>query len=174
MSGEVVLGIDPGLRTTGYGLLRAERGRLRLVEAGVVRAGERQPIEQRLKELYEGLRELLEQHPCHCMAIEQLYSHYERPQTAILMGHARGVLCLAAAQSGLSVHSYEATRVKKTLTGSGRAPKAQVQAAIQQQLNLTSVPPPDVADALAVAICHHYSRSPAVDAGSTTIRRMAL
>lgn len=174
MVGEVVLGIDPGLRTTGYGLLRSEPGQLRLVEAGVVRAAERRPIEQRLKELYDGLRELLEQHACHSMAIEQLYSHYERPRTAILMGHARGVLCLAAAQSGLSVHSYEATRVKKTLTGSGRAPKAQVQAAIQHQLRLTSVPPPDVADALAVAICHHHSRSPATQGNLTQIRRMAL
>ncbi len=92
------------------------------------------------------------------MAIEQLYSHYERPRTAILMGHARGVLFLAGAHNSLEVFSYAATQVKKLLTGNGRAPKDQMQRAIQMQLSLKEPPdPPDVADALAIALCHHFS-----------------
>ena len=91
------------------------------------------------------------------MAIEELYSHYARPRTAILMGHARGVICLAAAKAGVPIKHYSATQIKRILTGSGRASKSQVQRAIQRELALPSLPsPPDVADALAVALCHHY------------------
>ena len=105
--------------------------------------------------------EVFESVPIEEVAIEQLYSHYERPRTAILMGHARGVLCLAAANSGKTVHSYAPTKVKKLLTGNGRAPKSQMQLAIQQQLMLKEVPdPPDVADALAIALCHHFATGP--------------
>jgi crossover junction endodeoxyribonuclease RuvC len=91
------------------------------------------------------------------MALEELYSHYERPRTSILMGHARGVICLAAAQAGIAVIHYSATQVKKALTGSGRAPKSQIQEAVRRELRLSSPPePPDVADALAIALCHFY------------------
>src|SRR5690606_8238111 len=91
------------------------------------------------------------------MALEELYSHYERPRTSILMGHARGVICLAAARAEIPVTHYSATQIKKVLTGNGRAPKSQVQLAIQRELQLDAVPePPDVADALAIALCHHY------------------
>ena len=91
------------------------------------------------------------------LAIEELYSHYERPRTAILMGHARGVICLAAAQADLPIHSYAATQVKRVLTGNGRAPKTQMQQAICHEFGLAAPPePPDVADAMAIALCHHY------------------
>jgi crossover junction endodeoxyribonuclease RuvC len=91
------------------------------------------------------------------MAIEELYSHYDRPTTAILMGHARGVILLAAAQAGIAMHSYPSTQVKKTITGNGHAAKWQIQAAIRQELGLAADPePPDVADALAIALCHCY------------------
>ena len=99
----------------------------------------------------------MEQFAPEVVAVEQLYAHYKHPRTAILMGHARGVLFLAAAEKGLDVVSYSATRVKKTVTGSGRASKEQVQRTIQRELGLAQVPePPDVADALAVALCHYY------------------
>ena len=89
--------------------------------------------------------------------MEELYSHYERPQTAILMGHARGVLCLAASDGRLPVHHYSATQIKRVLTGSGRAPKSQVQRAIAELLHLEAIPEPaDVADALAIAVCHYF------------------
>jgi crossover junction endodeoxyribonuclease RuvC len=156
-SGQLILGLDPGLAITGYGVIRSNV-KAELVEAGVIRISRNQPLSERLKELYAGIMEVLESYKIDSVAIEQLYSHYERPRTAILMGHARGVLCLAGANRGLQVHSYEPTKVKKLLTGNGRAPKAQVQFAIQHQLGLEQPPdPPDVADALAVALCHHFA-----------------
>ena len=156
----VILGLDPGLAITGYGIIRSG-AKIQLIEAGVIRIRREQPLAARLKELYAGIMEVFESLPIEEVAIEQLYSHYERPRTAILMGHARGVLCLAAANSGKTVHSYAPTKVKKLLTGNGRAPKSQMQLAIQQQLMLKEVPdPPDVADALAIALCHHFATGP--------------
>ena len=153
-----ILGLDPGLGITGYGVLELRDRALVLREAGIIRCDPKQSLEKRLIELHEGLTEVLETHPCTALAIEQLYSHYDRPRTAILMGHARGVLCLAAAQAGLAVHSYLPTKVKKMLTGNGRAPKSQMQLAVKQQLHLSKIPEPaDVADALAVALCHHFA-----------------
>ena len=112
------------------------------------------------------------------VAIEELYSHYERPKTAILMGHARGVICLAATAAELPVKHYAATRIKKILTGNGRAPKSQMQQAIQREFDLDELPTPaDVADALAIALCHHYLGDTMVTATATgrpgTVRRVA-
>jgi crossover junction endodeoxyribonuclease RuvC len=151
----LVLGIDPGLNVTGYGLVEISGSRLRLREAGVLRNRRDDPLESKLLELHRGVTEILTAFAPVALAVEQLYSHYERPRTAILMGHARGVICLAAAQAGVPLHHYAATQVKKTLTGSGRAPKAQVQLAICREFGLAQPPEPnDVADALAIALCH--------------------
>lgn len=171
-----ILGIDPALGTTGYGVIRCVGNSIQLVDAGVVRASRSEDLELRLAEIYEGIAEILQQHRPHAMAIEQLYSHYERPTTAILMGHARGVILLAAALAKVPVTSYESTKVKKMMTGNGRAPKAQMQLAVQQQLRLPKpIDPPDVADALAIALCHYQTtRLPsglsAVLDGSVTLR----
>ena len=152
----VILGVDPGLNTTGYGVIDVSAGRVRLLEAGVVRSRVRE-LARKVKEIYDGVREVIETFSPDVMAMEKLYTHYDRPTTAILMGHARGCICLAAAQSGVEVISYEATKVKKLLTGSGRATKDQVQRAIKLELGLEQHPdPPDVADALALALCHLY------------------
>jgi crossover junction endodeoxyribonuclease RuvC len=151
-----ILGVDPGLNTTGYGVLEMRARGLYLVEAGVVRGG-RKGLEARLLEIHRGIGEVISAHQPTWLALEELYSHYERPRTAILMGHARGVICLAAQQADVNVTHYAATQVKKILTGHGRAPKAQIQAAICQQFRLAAPPePPDVADALALALCHYY------------------
>jgi crossover junction endodeoxyribonuclease RuvC len=92
------------------------------------------------------------------VSVEQLYAHYDHPRTAILMAHARGVIFLAAAQQEVPIVSYNATRIKKTITGNGRAPKDQVQRTVQRELGLVMLPePPDVADALAAALCHYYT-----------------
>ena len=164
---ERVLGVDPGLNVTGYGVIEVDpKHRLgmkglgtqgcRLIEAGVIRSRAKDPLESRLRELFEGLREVIDEHRPSDVALEQLFSHYERPRTAILMGHARGVICLAASLSNLSVAHYEPTRVKRVMTGNGRAPKHQMQLAVKAQLGLSDVPEPaDVADALAIALCHH-------------------
>jgi crossover junction endodeoxyribonuclease RuvC len=152
-----ILGIDPGLNITGYGVLEADNGRLQLCEAGVVRGKSRESLTRRLVEIHEGLSEVIAGLHPNVMALEELYSHYDRPRTAILMGHARGVICLAAAEAGIPVMHYSATQIKRILTGSGRAPKSQVQRAIQRELGLAAPPePPDVADALAAALCHYY------------------
>ena len=129
----------------------------RVREAGVVRAAA-VSLEERLHHLYQGIDEVMEQFHPGVMVVEQLYSHYNHPRTAILMAHARGVLFLAAGQRGIPVVSYNATRIKKTVTGNGRAPKDQVQRTIQRELGLTKLPEPsDVADAIAAALCHYYS-----------------
>lgn len=152
-----ILGVDPGLNVTGYGVLEVGAGPLVLCEAGIVRPAARQPLAARLAELYRGIVEVIRVLQPQVMALEELYSHYQRPRTAILMGHARGVICLAAAEAGIPVVHYSATHIKKVLTGSGRASKRQVQRAIQWELSLSDLPePPDVADALAIALCHHY------------------
>ena len=149
-----VLGVDPGLRVTGYAVLELAGRQIRIVEAGVVKSrGE--TLEERVRDIYSGVREVVEKFSPESLALEALYSHYKRPMTAVLMGHARGAICLAASLSGIPVVPYAATAVKKTLTGNGRAPKDQMQRAIQHELGLKTYPkPPDVADALAIALCH--------------------
>ncbi len=152
-----VLGVDPGLNRTGYAVLEHRARGLSLCEAGVVRGRTRDSLTARVAEVYDGLKDVIAALKPAEMALEQLYGHYARPRTAILMGHARGVICLAAAQAGIPVMHYSATQVKKVLTGNGRAPKQQVQLAVQHELSLAELPdPPDVADALAIALCHYY------------------
>jgi len=153
----VILGIDPGLNTTGYGVIETPvGGKVRLLEAGIVRSRNNE-LAVKIREIHDGVREIITTFSPAAVAIEELYSHYDRPRTAILMGHARGAICLAAAQSDIPVFPYAATKIKKLLTGSGHAPKDQIQRAIQLELHLPRIPePPDVADALAVALCHFY------------------
>lgn len=152
-----ILGIDPGLNTTGYGVLEFADGQPRLVEAGIVRSKASGSLAERVREIHDGVADVISTLKPNVLAIEELYSHYERPTTAILMGHARGVIVLAAAQAGMPVEHYAATQIKKTITGSGRAPKWQMQEAVRLELGLSTLPePPDVADALAIALCHCY------------------
>src|SRR4051794_34446181 len=157
-----ILGIDPGLLVTGYAVLGPRDGSPQVCEAGIVRGAEgRAPTDmaRRVRVLYDGIVEVLDQFRPGVMVVEQLFAHYDHPRTAILMAHARGVILLAAAQRDVPVHSYSATRVKKTITGNGRASKEQVQRTVQRELGLPQLPePPDVADALAVALCHYYAR----------------
>ncbi len=152
-----ILGIDPGLQRTGYGLVDVAGREPRAVEAGVIRTDASAALERRLAELHEGLRSVLDEFHPDAAAVEQLYAHYKHPRTAILMGHARGVIFLAMAEAGVPVVSYNATRIKKSLVGAGHASKLQMQRAIQSTLGLAVLPEPaDVADALAVALCHAH------------------
>jgi crossover junction endodeoxyribonuclease RuvC len=155
-----VLGVDPGLQVTGYAVVELRPAGPHVCEAGVLRSAEGRAttdMAPRLRALYDGIVEVLEQYRPTAAAMEQLFAHYDHPRTAILMAHARGVLLLAAAQRGLEVHSYNATRIKKTITGNGHATKEQMQRAVQRELGLPALPePPDVADALAAALCHAY------------------
>jgi crossover junction endodeoxyribonuclease RuvC len=152
-----ILGIDPGLNTTGYGVIEFTAREPRLIEAGVVRGKASGTLGERVREIHDGVSDVIASLKPDVLAIEELYTHYDRPTTAILMGHARGVIVLAAAQAGIEVVSYPATQIKKTITGNGHAAKWQMQEAIRRELNLPQVPePPDVADALAIALCHGY------------------
>ena len=150
-----VIGIDPGLNITGYGILDCDAGRIALVEGGFCSTRQSDDIALRIRSLHEDLLAVLREFKPQAAAIEQLYSHYAHPRTSILMGHARGVIMLAAALCDIPVVSYSATMIKRSLTGNGHAQKSQVQRMIAMTLGLSRPPePPDVADALAAALCH--------------------
>jgi crossover junction endodeoxyribonuclease RuvC len=149
-----ILGIDPGLQVCGYAVIDKDGTAEKLVEAGVFRSDSRKPLEIRLNQIARDIRTVLDNFKPQLIAVEQLYSHYAHPQTSVLMGHARGVILQEAAAANIPVKSFAATRIKKSLTGNGHATKMQIQRSIQSVLNLRSMPePPDVADAIAAALC---------------------
>jgi crossover junction endodeoxyribonuclease RuvC len=150
-----VLGIDPALRTTGYGAIECTQGRVRLIEAGIVTPCSGAPLEDRLRELHAGICDVIAQTRPSVVVIEELYATYKNPLTALMMAHARGVLCLASSQAGIPVHALAHAHVKRALVGSGGARKAQVGAMVRQLLGLRSHPKPhDVSDALAIALAY--------------------
>jgi crossover junction endodeoxyribonuclease RuvC len=151
----IILGIDPGLGITGYGVIDLKNPmRPSLLDGGVIRLQAKSPIADRLVELERELQSLFDEYKPDVCAIEQLYAHYAHPRTAILMGHARGVIMLVARRAGAVVEHFSANRIKQSVTGHGHASKQQMQRAIQAVWNLKNPPrPPDVADALAVALC---------------------
>jgi crossover junction endodeoxyribonuclease RuvC len=150
-----ILGIDPALRTTGYGVIERRGRTLALVEAGVVAPRASNALEQRLRELHVAICEILTQTAPDVVVIEELYTTYKNPATAILMGHARGVMCLASAQAGVPVQTLGHAHVKRALVGSGSARKDQVNAMVTRLLNLRTAPKPnDVSDALAIALAY--------------------
>jgi len=150
----LILGIDPGLRLTGYGVIDYHPLRPKLIDAGVIRLNVKSSLADRLTELDKEMGEILDEHkPAYC-AVEQIYSHYAHPRTAVLMAHARGVILVSARRRGVELAEFPANRIKQSLAGHGHAGKGQMQRAIQSVWNLKEPPqPPDVADALAVALC---------------------
>ncbi|MFQ6131960.1 MAG: crossover junction endodeoxyribonuclease RuvC [Armatimonadota bacterium] len=157
-----ILGVDPGLKTTGYGLVETlsphaptGNARPRVLEGGVISTDPGAPLEQRLESIHKGMAEVIAEHQPDVVVVEELYAKYRHPRTAILMGHARGVICLAAASAGVPLQSYTASQVKKSLTGNGNASKDQIKRMVCRLFGLTKPPSPaDVTDALALAICH--------------------
>lgn len=149
-----ILGIDPGLQVCGYACLEAGDSGEKLLEAGICRTPRNLAIEAKLNQIAEDIKSLLKKFNPDIVAVEQLYSHYAHPKTAILMGHARGVILQKCAEAAIEVRSFSATRIKKSITGNGRAPKQQMQNAIKRLLALPTIPEPnDVADAVAAALC---------------------
>ena len=149
-----ILGVDPGLQVCGYAVIEADAGSEKLIEAGVFRTDSSVSLGKRLVQIAEDTETVLKKLRPEIVAVEELYSHYKHPKTAILMGHARGVILQKASAAGAEVRSFAATRIKKSLTGNGRASKMQMQRAIQSMLGLAQLPEPaDVADAIAVALC---------------------
>ena len=150
-----ILGVDPGLRITGYGVIDAEGGRLRLVEGGVLAPRASLPLEVRLAQLHAAMVEVVVATRPDCMVVEELWTSYKNPTTAVLMGHARGVIALAAGANGVTMEHLAHSLVKRALAGSGAAPKAQVSGMVVQLLGLAAAPQPaDVSDALAIAIAY--------------------
>ncbi len=150
----IVLGVDPGLQVCGYAVIDADSGAEKFIEAGVLSTDNSAALAERLNQIAADITSLLDRFAPAVVAVEQLYSHYKHPKTAILMGHARGVILQKAAAAQTQIKSFAATRIKKSLTGNGRASKEQMQRAIQSVLGLSEMPaPPDVADAIAVALC---------------------
>ncbi|HEY3243636.1 MAG TPA: crossover junction endodeoxyribonuclease RuvC [Phycisphaerae bacterium] len=149
-----VCGIDPGIGITGYAIVRAHAEGTRVMDAGICRSDRTAKLPQRLIQLQADIESVIARWQPQVVCIEQLYAHYKHPRTAILMGHARGVIIAAVARAGIEVRSYASTQVKRSLTGNGRASKSQMQRAIAATLGLAVIPEPaDVADALAVALC---------------------
>jgi len=151
----LVLGIDPGTAVTGFGVVeRGERGRLKLVECGVIRTSSRRPLATRIRDIYEGVAELIERHRPSAISVEDVF-HGKNSRTALSLGHVRGVILLAAALRDLPISEYTAVEIKKAVTGTGRATKDQVGFMVQQQLRLRSAPTPaDASDGVAAALCY--------------------
>jgi crossover junction endodeoxyribonuclease RuvC len=152
-----VLGVDPGTSVTGYGVVETGNGAPRfgrLVECGVIRFARTSPLPRRLAELHAGIAELIAKHrPTH-LALEDAFYH-KNVRTTLVLGHARGVVLLAAQQAGVLIAEYSPARVKKTVVGAGGAPKAQVAAMVARLLRLATPPKPsDAADGVAVALTH--------------------
>lgn len=148
-----VLGLDPGSIRTGWGVVELAGGRARGIAAGVIRVPERAPIAERLSQIHAGVRAVVEQHRPDAVAIEDIFfARYA--QAALMLGHARGVALLAAAQAGLAVAAYPPAMVKRAIVGSGKADKQQVARLVGAVLQLAELPALDATDALAVALTH--------------------
>ncbi len=156
MPHEVILGIDPGSRTTGYGVISWGGSAIQFIGAGVIRPDSGLSFAERLEEIYSGLLEVIARHSPTVSAVEGVFQSVNA-RTALLLGHARGVGILAAVHGGLPVFEYSPMAVKQAVVGYGRAEKAQVQRMVQILLSLSKRPAQDAADALAVAICHAHS-----------------
>ena len=153
-----ILGIDPGLQKTGYGVIDSNGPEdLKLVEAGVINTSKEEGISKRVTQIYENLTDIIKETDPEVLVLEKLYSQYKHPTTSILMGHARGVICLACGKHDVELVSYPATKIKKAVTGNGRAGKIQVQGMVKSLLGLNKAPEPvDISDALAMAISYVF------------------
>ncbi|MDP2940213.1 MAG: crossover junction endodeoxyribonuclease RuvC [Candidatus Omnitrophota bacterium] len=150
-----ILGIDPGLNTTGYGVIDVSNSRLVLVEAGTVKTILKDGLSKRLNKIYRGLLGLIKEQKPDCMVLEKLYTHYRHPTTACLLGHVRGVICLLATQLSLDFFEYPAKRVRQAILGRGSASKFQAQ---RMMGNIFHLKPDtlslDISDALSLAVAH--------------------
>lgn len=147
------MGVDPGLTDTGFGVLETGPHGFAVVDAGVISTARTDPLEARLNALHRAVGRVIETRRPALLVVEDLYAEYRFPRTAILMGHARGVIYLAARQSGIPVLALSPSEVKRAVTGSGAAPKGQVQRSVQTLLGLAALPRPShVADALGLCV----------------------
>lgn len=152
-----ILGIDPALTITGYGLIEVNRNTISLVEAGIIATTPKQLLPDRLYKINSAINKLISDTKPDVLVLEKLYAHYRHPVTAFLLGQARGVICLACAECNVPLVEYPATRVKKIIVGAGLAGKYQVQRMVASMLNIKTLPKySDVTDALALALAHSH------------------
>jgi crossover junction endodeoxyribonuclease RuvC len=150
-----ILGLDPGLGTTGWGLIRADGNRLSHIANGQIRTDASTPLPQRLSKLAEQLESMIAEHHPDAAAVEEVFVN-ANPQSTLKLGQARGVVIMIGARAGLEVGEYAARLVKKAVVGVGNAEKAQVHAMVSRLLPGVTIAGPDAADALAVAITHAH------------------
>ncbi len=153
----IILGIDPGSRITGYGIIKEEPCRLHYIDSGCIRTSEG-TLSQRLLQIFDGICQLMDDYMPNEVAIEQVFMH-QNPSSALKLGHARGVAMVAVASHRITVNEYSARAVKQSVVGYGAAQKEQVKHMVINLLMLTSAPQNDAADALAIAICHSHMRN---------------
>ncbi len=155
----IILGIDPGTAITGYGVVEYKGNNFKLLEYGVIRSAKSEVLAVRLNKIFTGINEIIDKYKPEQFAVEELFFN-KNVKTALSVGHARGVILLAAHLKGLKVNEYTPLQVKQAVVGYGRAEKKQVQFMVKAILNLPDIPKPDdAADALAIAICHGHSHS---------------
>ena len=154
----IILGIDPGYATVGYGVIECERGKNRALGYGAITTAAHQPLARRLSEIYHDMLTLIDRFRPDAVCVEELFFN-TNVTTGVQVGHARGVILLAAAERGLSPYEYTPLQVKQAVVGYGHADKHQVQAMVKAILRLKAVPQPDdAADAVAIAICHAQTK----------------
>ena len=160
----IVLGIDPGTASTGYGVVKGDGlGLVSLVECGVIRTRSRDPLASRLHEIFEGVTELLQRHKPDALSVEDVF-YAKNVRTTVVLGHARGVVLLAGQQASVAIHEIPPTEIKKAVVGNGHATKEQVQFMLTRLLKLKSIPQPsDAADGVAAALaCLMAARTPSL------------
>jgi crossover junction endodeoxyribonuclease RuvC len=169
----IVLGIDPGTAQTGYGVVSGDSAmRVSLVECGVIRTRSRDRLSARLREIHDGVTELIARHRPHILAVEDVF-YAKNVRTTVVLGHARGVILLAGEEAGIEISEFPPAEVKKAVVGTGVATKEQVQFMLTRLLRLRSVPTPsDAADGVATALaCLMGAHAPQLDRGRARIRR---
>jgi crossover junction endodeoxyribonuclease RuvC len=152
-----ILGIDPGLVTTGYGVVDVKNGNVKILEAGTIEPNTKDAFEQRLLKIHLHLTTILEAHHPDVVVLEKLYSHSKHPATSTILGHARGVICLSVAQQKIELVEWSVKRIRKALLGNGNATKAQCQEFVKRLLNIKSTSfKLDASDALSLALGHAH------------------
>lgn len=153
-----ILGVDPGLQITGYGLIDTNKTGFRVMAAGFIRTSSKEVLAQRLLKIHEGLSNVIHAWQPQTLVLEKLYAHYRHPVTASLLGHARGVICMLAAENKIHFFEYPATKVKKIISGSGHASKLQIKKMIEHLSGLSDgkIEKSDTTDAIALALTHAY------------------
>lgn len=169
----IILGVDPGSRKTGFGIIEFDQGRSRYISSGVIRLLDK-PIPDRLRVIAESIEELIQLYTPSALAIEQVFMA-RSADAALKLGHARGAAIVACVTRGMTAYEYSARQIKQAVVGTGAADKKQVQHMVTRLLQLPGVPTEDAADALAAALCHAHTQSSMIHmAGATTTRRRRL